>query len=57
MVGTRRPLGRSHNRGSSGQTPEIFFTIFVDGIFTTFIVRLFTNTSDAICANSATSCV
>ena len=37
--------------------PEIFFTILVDGIFTTFIARLFTNTSDAIRANSATSCV
>jgi hypothetical protein len=37
--------------------PEIFFTILVDGIFTTFIARLFTNTSDAVHANGATSCV
>jgi hypothetical protein len=37
--------------------PEIFFTILVDGIFTTFIARLFTNIFDAIRANSATSCV
>ena len=36
---------------------EIFFIIFVDGIFTTFIARLFTNTSDAIRANPAMSCV
>jgi hypothetical protein len=37
--------------------PEIFFAILVDGIFTTFIAGLFTNTSDAIRANSAISCV
>ena len=34
-----------------------FFIIFVDGIFTTFIARLFTNTSDAIRENPAMSCV
>jgi len=38
-------------------TARNFFIIFVDGIFTTFIARLFTNTSDAIRENSATSCV
>jgi hypothetical protein len=36
---------------------EIFFIIFVDGIFTTFIARLFTNPSDAIRANPVMSCV
>jgi hypothetical protein len=34
-----------------------FFIIFVDGIFTTFIAGLFTNTSDAIRENHAASCV
>jgi hypothetical protein len=34
-----------------------FFIIFVDGIFTTFIARLFTNTSDAVGENPAISCV
>jgi hypothetical protein len=34
-----------------------FFIIFVDGIFTTFIVRLFTNTSGAIRENAGMSCV
>jgi hypothetical protein len=34
-----------------------FFIIFVDGIFTTFIACLFTNTSDAIRENSAIACV
>jgi hypothetical protein len=34
-----------------------FFIIFVDGIFTTFIARLFTNVSDAIRENPAMSCV
>jgi len=34
-----------------------FFIIFVDGIFTTFIARLFTNTSNAISENPAISCV
>jgi hypothetical protein len=34
-----------------------FFIIFVDGIFTTFIACLFTNTSDAIRENHAASCV
>jgi hypothetical protein len=37
--------------------PEIFFTILVDGIFTTFVAPLFTNTSHAIRANGAASCV
>ena len=36
---------------------KVFFIIFVDGIFTTFIARLFTNTSDAIGENPAMSCV
>jgi len=34
-----------------------FFIIFVDGIFTTFIACLFTNTSHAIRENPAISCV
>ena len=34
-----------------------FFIIFVDGIFTTFIEWLFTNTSHAIRENPAMSCV
>jgi hypothetical protein len=34
-----------------------FFIIFVDGIFTTFIAGLFTNTSDAIRENHVASCV
>ena len=34
-----------------------FFIIFVDGIFTTFIECLFTNTFDAIRENHAISCV
>jgi hypothetical protein len=34
-----------------------FFIIFVDGMFTTFSACLFTNTSDAIRENHATSCV
>ena len=34
-----------------------FFIIFVDGIFTTFIAWLFTNTSHAIRKNRTTSCV
>jgi hypothetical protein len=34
-----------------------FFTIFVDGMFTTFIACLFTNASDAIRGNPAMSCV
>jgi hypothetical protein len=36
---------------------KIFFIIFVDGIFTTFIRPPFTNTSDAIRENHAASCV
>jgi hypothetical protein len=34
-----------------------FFTIFVDGMFTTFIARLFTNASDALNEIRAMSCV
>jgi len=34
-----------------------FFIVFVDGIFTTFIACLFTNTSDAIRENRTMSCV
>ena len=34
-----------------------FFIIFVDGMFTTFVARLFTNTSHAIRENLAMSCV
>jgi hypothetical protein len=36
---------------------KIFFIIFVDGMFTTFIARLFTNISEALRRNPATSCV
>jgi hypothetical protein len=38
-------------------TRKNFFIIFVDGIFTTFIACLFTNTSDAIRENRTISCV
>jgi len=34
-----------------------FFIIFVDGIFTTFIARLFTNTSHALRKIRAMSCL
>jgi hypothetical protein len=34
-----------------------FFIIFIDGIFTTFIACLFTNTSHAIRENPVMSCV
>ena len=34
-----------------------FFSIFVDGMFTTFIARLFTNASDALNEIRAMSCV
>ena len=47
----------SRNRGSRIHKVKNFFIIFVDGIFTTFIARLFTNTSDAIGENPAMSCV
>jgi hypothetical protein len=36
---------------------KIFFIIFVDGMFTTFIARPFTNVSDALRKNRTTSCV
>jgi hypothetical protein len=36
---------------------RIFFIILVDGMFTTFIARPFTNVSDALRKNRATSCV
>ena len=43
--------------GSRVHTTHNFFIIFVDGIFTTFIACLFTNTSHAIRENPAISCV
>jgi hypothetical protein len=36
---------------------KIFFIIFVDGMFTSFVARLFTNTSDAFDGIRAISCV
>jgi hypothetical protein len=45
------------NHGSRVRTARNFFIIFVDGIFTTFIAGLFTNTSHAIRETSAISCV
>jgi len=36
---------------------KIFFIIFVDGMFTTFIERSFTNTSHAIGESCAICCV
>jgi hypothetical protein len=45
------------NHGSRIRTARNFFIIFVDGIFTTFIAGLFTNTSHAIRETSAISCV
>jgi len=36
---------------------KIFFIIFVDGMFTTFVARLFTNTSHAFDGIRAISCV
>jgi hypothetical protein len=38
-------------------TPENFFIIFVDAIFTTLFERLFTNVFDVIAAKSANHCV
>jgi len=43
--------------GSRIRAARNFFIIFVDGIFTTFIAGLFTNTSHAIRETSAISCV
>jgi hypothetical protein len=43
--------------GSRIHTTHNFFIIFIDGIFTTFIACLFTNTSDAIRENPSISCV
>jgi hypothetical protein len=42
---------------SFARDAQNFFIIFVDGMFTTFIACLFTNTSDAIRENPAMSCV
>ena len=36
---------------------KVFFIIFVDRIFTTFIARPFTNAFDVTSANAAISCV
>jgi hypothetical protein len=47
----------SRHHGSRIHAARNFFIIFVDGIFTTFIARLFTNTSDAIRENPAMPCV
>jgi len=38
-------------------TRNIFFTIVVDGMFTTFIARPFTNTSQVMRQTQALSCV
>jgi hypothetical protein len=43
--------------GSCTHPRKIFFVDFVDGIFTTFIERPFTNTFDAIGESRAISCV
>jgi general stress protein CsbA len=46
------------NRASSRRAyAQNFFIIFVDGMFTTFIARLFTNAFDASRKNSAIACV
>ena len=50
--GTHIETARSHTG-----TRNIFFSIFVDGMFTTFIVRLFTNTSHVLRQKHAISCV
>jgi hypothetical protein len=42
---------------SLARTRKNFFSIFVDGMFTTFIGRLFTNASDALNEIRAMSCV
>ena len=43
--------------GSRTHAARNFFIIFVDGMFTTFIARLFTNAFDASRKNSAIACV
>jgi hypothetical protein len=49
--------GRRGSSESVARARKNFFIIFVDGIFTTFIARLFTNTCDASSDIRATSCV
>jgi hypothetical protein len=52
---TARYCDRRHMGTNSA--PRIFFTIFVDAIFTTLFERLFTNAFDVIGARSANHCV
>jgi hypothetical protein len=47
MLKTRFPYSPARN----------FFTVFVDGIFTTFIERAFTNTFEAKLQKRAVHCV
>jgi hypothetical protein len=39
------------------RTRNFLFTILVEGMFTTFVARLFTNTSDGFDEKHAMSCV
>jgi hypothetical protein len=52
-----RGIFAPRNHASRIHTAHQFFIIFVDGMFTTFIACLFTNTSDAIRENGAIACV
>jgi hypothetical protein len=51
-------LAMTGDGGERGTRPrKILFIIFVDAIFTTLFLRLFTNTFDVIRANTAIPCV
>jgi hypothetical protein len=49
--------GHALPNGTNFQPRKILFTIFLDAIFTSFVVALFTNSSDAARATTAKSCV
>ena len=51
-----RDAAADHSRSHTG-TRNIFFIILVDGMFTTFIARLFTKTSRVLERSCAISCV
>jgi hypothetical protein len=54
---TRSGVGMCSAPAAKTCALKIFFIIFVDGIFTTFIRLPFTNTSDAMAPMLALSCV
>jgi hypothetical protein len=45
------------NRSNKTYTPQQFFIIFVDAIFTTLFEPLFTNVFDVIAGNAVFSCL